>query len=49
MEGLAGTLDLIIDTIPKKHDLDMYLELLAYNGTLWILVHLQTYVTTWVL
>lgn len=37
MKTIVGTLDLIIDTIPKKHDLDMYLELLAYNGTLWVL------------
>ena len=37
MESIKESLDLIIDTIPKKHDLNMYLELLGYNGTLWVL------------
>ncbi len=29
--------DLIIDTIPKIHDINMYLGLLSFNGTLWTL------------
>jgi uncharacterized zinc-type alcohol dehydrogenase-like protein len=37
MKEISESLDLIIDTIPVKHDLNMYLELLEYNGTLWIL------------
>jgi len=37
MGSLAESLDLIIDTIPQRHDFNKYLELLAYNGTLWIL------------
>jgi len=37
MDKIAETLDLIIDTIPKKHNLNTYLELLAFNGTLWVL------------
>jgi len=34
MKAAAGTLDLIIDTVAAKHDLDMYLQLLKLNGTL---------------
>lgn len=37
MDKLNGTLDLIIDTIPKTHDLNPYIDLLRYNGTLWVL------------
>lgn len=31
-----GKLDLIIDTIPTKHDLEPYFKLLKTDGTLWI-------------
>lgn len=37
MNALSESLDVIIDTIPKYHDLNIYLDLLAYNGILWIL------------
>lgn len=36
MEKISESLDLIIDTIPKVHNLNPYLDLLAFNGTLWI-------------
>ncbi|KAA6205428.1 MAG: NAD(P)-dependent alcohol dehydrogenase [Candidatus Tokpelaia sp.] len=34
MQKAAGTLDLIIDTVAAKHDLDSYLRLLRLDGTL---------------
>jgi uncharacterized zinc-type alcohol dehydrogenase-like protein len=37
MEGAAGTLDLIIDSVAAPHDLDPYLATLARNGSLVLL------------
>jgi uncharacterized zinc-type alcohol dehydrogenase-like protein len=34
LEPLAGTLDVIIDTVAAPHDLNLYLELLKLDGTL---------------
>lgn len=34
MKELEGTLDLIINTIPDKHEVDPYLELLTRDGTM---------------
>lgn len=36
VERYKGKLDLIIDTIPKDHDLNFYLDFLKFGGTLWI-------------
>ena len=36
MEKYASNLDLIIDTIPKVHDINQYLDLLAFDGILWM-------------
>jgi uncharacterized zinc-type alcohol dehydrogenase-like protein len=37
MHGLAGTLDLVIDTVSASHDLDAMLNLLRTDGTLCLL------------
>lgn len=37
MEEAAGSLDLILNTIPVKHDVDPYMELLDVKGTLVVL------------
>lgn len=37
MAAVAETLDMIIDTIPVDHNIDLYINLLAYNSTIWIL------------
>lgn len=34
MQALAGSLDLIIDTVPYEHDVNPYLPALRYNGAL---------------
>lgn len=36
VDQYQGKLDLIIDTIPKDHDLAFYLDFLKFGGTLWI-------------
>ena len=36
LKQYQDTFDLIIDTIPKPHDFNMYLDLVAFSGTLWI-------------
>lgn len=43
MNEWRGEFDLIINTIPYPHQLDPYIDLLAVDGTLWILGVLQPF------
>lgn len=36
LDEYKESFDLIIDTIPEEHDLNMYLKLLAFNGVHWM-------------
>ncbi|KAJ9461345.1 NADP-dependent alcohol dehydrogenase C 1 [Diplonema papillatum] len=40
MEGAAASLDLILDTVPVKHDINPYMPLLDVEGTLCIVGHI---------
>ncbi|CAI5507673.1 unnamed protein product [Closterium sp. Naga37s-1] len=37
MQAAAGSLDVVIDTVPVQHDLGPYLDLLTFNGKLLVL------------
>ena len=42
LKDMNGSLDFIIDTIPVAHDLDLYIELLAYGGCICVLGFFDT-------